>query len=384
MTYYFDKLTERRGTSSYKWDNIPDGLLPLWVADMDFEVAPAITEALTRRAAHAIFGYTHVPQAYYDAVTGWFARRHNWLIESEWILPVTGVVPALSAVVKALTVPGDKVIVQTPVYNCFFTAITNNGCEVVENELVNVDGTYKMDFVGLERRCADPKVKVMVLCNPHNPTCRVWTAGELEQLNIICARHGVVVVSDEIHCELTYNGRYQPFAAVSDECRDNGIVLTSPSKSFNIAGLQCANVITKNRDVRQRISNVLAANEVAMLNPFGVEALIAAYNESEEWLDELCAYVKGNYDAMAAFVADRLPHLVLTPLEGTYLAWLDCRALAVSSAEISQRLIDEARVMINSGDMYGGNGDGFIRVNLACPRVRLVEALERMAPVLAV
>ncbi len=384
MTFDFDKLTNRRGTNSYKWDEAGgEDIIPLWVADMDFEVAPAIREALQKRVEHGIFGYTLVPDAYYESIISWFGRRHGWTIRREWIQYTTGVVPAVSAVIKALTMPGDKVIVQTPVYNCFFSSIRNNGCEIVENELINVEGTYKMDYVDLERKCADPRTKVMLLCNPHNPAGRVWTADELEQLNIICARHGVIVLSDEIHCELTYGNRYTPFAAVSDECRDNCVVCTSPSKSFNTAGLQIANIICNNAGLRSRIDRAININEVCDVNPFGVVALMAAYNEGEEWLDSLCAYLKGNYDALCSWMDGHLPHLRITPLEGTYLVWVDCRALGQTSDELTERLLNEAKVQVNSGTMYGPAGVGFIRINLACPRSRLMEGLARMEKVLA-
>ncbi len=380
----FDKIVNRRGSNSYKWDEPQnDDVIPLWVADMDFEVAPAIREALERRVAHGVFGYTLVPDAYYEAVMNWFSRRHSWKIEREWIQYTTGVVPAVSVVIKALTLPGDQVIVQTPVYNCFFSSIRNNGCEIVESPLVNVDGYYKMDFDDLERKCANPRAKVLLLCNPHNPACRVWTAEELEELNIICARHGVVVLSDEIHGELVFDGRrYTPFASVSDECRANCVVCCSPSKSFNTAGLQIANIICSNADVRARIDRAININEVCDVNPFGVVALMAAYNESEEWLDALCDYIKGNYDVLCRFLRDEFPSLRVTPLEGTYLAWVDFSAFGMTSDELTAHLLEECGVMLNSGTMYGSAGEGFLRINLACPRGTLTEALERMKPVL--
>lgn len=385
MNFDFDKTTNRRGTNSYKWDECAtEDVIPLWVADMDFEVAPAIRKALQQRVEHGIFGYTLVPDSYYNAIIDWFDRRHGWLIERDWIQYTTGVVPAVSVVIKALTTPGDCVVVQTPVYNCFFSSIRNNGCKVVENELIYVRGTYEMDFAALERQCANPRTKVMLLCNPHNPAGRVWTADELQRLNAICMRHGVVVLSDEIHCELTYYGRYTPFAAVSDACRDNCVVCTSPSKSFNTAGLQIANIICNNAVLRSRIDRAINDNEVCDVNPFGVVALMAAYNESEEWLDSLRAYIKVNYDFLRIWLSDHLPHLQVTRLEGTYLAWVDCRALGLSSDELTERLLREAKVQVNSGTMYGRAGEGFVRINLACRRALLQEALERMEHVLRI
>ena len=384
MDYNFDELIPRRGTNSEKWDAASaDDVIPMWVADMDFRTAPAVIDALRRRVEHGIFGYVKVPEDYYRAVMGWFARRHNWHVERDWILYTSGVVPAVSVVVKALCEPGDRVILQTPVYNCFFSSVRNNGCEILENPLLNTAGRYEMDYADLERKAADPRAKLLVLCNPHNPAGRVWTAGELERLNDICLRHGVRVLSDEIHCELTYNGnRYTPFAAVSGRCLGNAIVANSPSKSFNTAGLQIANIISSDPETRARIDRAININEVCDVNPFGVEGLIAAYREGEPWLDALCRYLWGNYEELCRFFAGRLPGLRVTPLEGTYLVWVDCRRLGLTSDEIAERLVREGRVMVNSGTLYGAPGEGFIRINIACPRSRMMEGLERMASVM--
>lgn len=384
--YDFDKQTERRGTNSYKWDTMADAdVLPMWVADMDFETAPAITKALQERVAQGIFGYTYVPDSYYEAVMGWFKRRHDWAIEREWIIYTSGVVPAISCSLKALTLPGEKVLVQTPVYNCFFSSIANSGCQVVENELVYENGTYRVDFEDFERKCADEKTTVFLLCNPHNPACRVWKRDELERMNEICLRHGVKVVADEIHCELVMPGfTYVPFASVSDACRDNCVVLNSPSKAFNIAGLQIANIICADKEVRRRIDRAVNINEVCDVNPFGVIALQAAYNEGGEWLDELNAYLYGNYELVKEFVATEMPKLNVVRLEGTYLVWIDVLGLEFSSDELTDKLLREAKVMVNSGTMYGQRaGQGFIRLNIACPRARLLEGLKRMGRCLA-
>ena len=382
--YNFDELVDRRGTNSYKWDSAPGGdVLPMWVADMDFRAAPPIIDALRRRVEHGVFGYVKVPGEYYDAVAGWFARRHGWHIERDWIMYTSGVVPAVSVVVKALCNPGDRVILQTPVYNCFFSSVRNNGCEVLENPLRNDHGRFTIDYDDLEAKAADPRATMLVLCNPHNPVGRVWTAGELRRLNDICLRHGVRVLSDEIHCELTRPGlAYQPFAAVSDDCRRNAIVANSPSKSFNTAGLQIANIISDDAEARARIDRAINVNEVCDVNPFGVEALMAAYNEGGPWLDALRQYLWGNYAALCSFFAERLPALGVTPLEGTYLVWVDCRALGATSDELAARLASEGRVMVNSGTMYGRAGEGFIRINIACPRSRMMEGLGRIAAVL--
>ena len=378
MKYDFDKTIDRRATNSYKLDSAPEGVLPMWVADMDFRTAPAIIDALQKRVAHGIFGYTRVPDAYYDAVTSWFSRRHGWDIDREWIIYTSGVVPAVSAVIKALTVPGDKVIVQTPVYNCFFSSIRNNGCEIVSNPLRRTADTYKMDFDALERCAADPRAKVMLLCNPHNPAGRVWTPDELTRLGNICLRNGVTVVADEIHCELVYQGfKYTPFASLSDAFLHRSVTCVSPSKAFNIAGLQIANIVAFDNDLRSRIDKAININEVCDVNPFGVAATIAAYNEGEEWLNQLVDYLHGNYEAMAEFCRRELEEFPITRLEGTYLVWMDCSSLGMSSDALEHALLDDARLWLNAGTMYGAEGEGYMRWNIACPRSVMLDGLNR-------
>lgn len=378
MKYDFDKTIDRRATNSYKWDSAPEGVLPMWVADMDFRTAPAIIDALQKRVAHGIFGYTRVPDAYYDAVTSWFSRRHGWDIDREWIIYTSGVVPAVSAVIKAMTVPGDKVIVQTPVYNCFFSSIRNNGCEIVSNPLRRTADTYEMDFDALERCAADPRAKVMLLCNPHNPAGRVWTPDELTRLGNICLRNGVTVVADEIHCELVYQGfKYTPFASLSDAFLHRSVTCVSPSKAFNIAGLQIANIVAFDNDLRSRIDKAININEVCDVNPFGVAATIAAYNEGEEWLNQLVDYLHDNYEAMAEFCRRELPEFPITRLEGTYLVWMDCSSLGMLSDALEHALLDDARLWLNAGTMYGAEGEGYIRWNIACPRSVMLNGLNR-------
>ncbi len=378
MKYDFDKTIDRRATNSYKWDSAPEGVLPMWVADMDFRTAPAIIDALQKRVAHGIFGYTRVPDAYYDAVTSWFSRRHGWDIDREWIIYTSGVVPAVSAVIKALTVPGDKVIVQTPVYNCFFSSIRNNGCEIVSNPLRRTTDTYEMDFDALERCAADPRAKVMLLCNPHNPAGRVWTPDELTRLGNICLRNGVTVVADEIHCELVYQGfKYTPFASLSDAFLHRSVTCVSPSKAFNIAGLQIANIVAFDNDLRSRIDKAININEVCDVNPFGVAATIAAYNEGEEWLNQLVDYLHGNYEAMAEFCRRELPEFPITRLEGTYLVWMDCSSLGMPSDALEHALLEDARLWLNAGTMYGAEGEGYMRWNIACPRSVMLDGLNR-------
>lgn len=379
MKYDFDEIIDRRGTNCVKWDGAenPD-VLPMWVADMDFRTAPAIIEALRSRVDHGIFGYTRVPQSYYEAVTGWFARRHGWNIDKDWIIYTSGVVPALSAIIKALTVPGDKVLIQTPVYNCFFSSIRNNGCEIVESPLIYTDNTYSIDFDDLESKASDPKVKAMILCNPHNPAGRVWSRDELIRIGEICIRYDVVVIADEIHCELVMPGyEYTPFASISEEFSRHSVSCVSPSKAFNIAGLQIANIVCADAGRRAKIDRAININEVCDVNPFGVIALQAAYNEGGEWLDQLLEYIHGNYEYMRRFCEEHLPDFPITKSEGTYLVWMDCRKFGMTSAELEKVLIQDAKLWLNAGTMYGKDGEGFMRWNIACPRALMIEGLKR-------
>lgn len=380
MKYDFDKIVPRRHTGSYKWDTVPADTLPLWVADMDFEVAPAIQKALADRVAHGIFGYTQVDDSYYDAVISWYERRHQWVIDRRWLLYTSGVVPAVSCSIKALTLPGENVLVQTPVYNCFFSSIKNQGCQIVENRLVRQEDSYVIDWDDFERKCADEKTTVFLLCNPHNPAGRVWTRAELSKMGTICAKHHVFVISDEIHCELVMPGHtFTPFAAVSETNLRNSVTLSSPSKSFNTAGLQIANIICQDDEVRRRIDRVINIFEVCDVNPFGPVALKAAYNDSEDWLEALNAYIWGNYQLLKDTLTQRLPKLKVTQLEGTYLAWVDISGLGMKSDAVTEKLLREGHVFVSSGTLYGKEaGEGFIRINLACPKAVLAEGLNRI------
>ena len=384
MKYDFDKIVPRRHTGSYKWDSIPEDALPLWVADMDFEVAPAIKKALADRVAHGVFGYTQIDDSYYEAVVSWYERRHQWSINRRWMLYTSGVVPAISCSIKALTLPGENVLVQTPVYNCFFSSIRNQGCQIVESPLVRKDDSYVIDWDDFEQKCADEKTTVFLLCNPHNPGGRVWTREELAKMGAVCAKHHVFVISDEIHCELVMPGyKFTPFAAVNEENLGNSVTLSSPSKSFNTAGLQIANIICKDDEVRRRIDRVINIFEVCDVNPFGPVALKAAYNESEEWLDALNEYIWGNYQLLKETFAQQLPKLKVTKLEGTYLAWVDISGLGMSSDQVTKKLLDEGHVFVSNGTLYGKEaGEGFIRINLACPRAALKEGLSRIVKTL--
>ena len=384
MKYDFDSVVNRRGTGCVKWDETDkEDVIPLWVADMDFAVAPAIQKAVQQRAAHPVFGYTHVQDDYYEAVISWFKRRHNWVIERSWILYTTGVVPAMSVAVKAFTMPGEKVLILSPDYNCFFSSIRNNGCEVAETQLLWKEERqrFEVNWDEFEAICSDGKTTMFLLCNPHNPTGRVWTREELQRMSEICKKHQVTVVSDEIHCELVMPGfTFVPMGTVDADA----VVLNSPSKTFNIAGLMMANIICPDSVKRRRLDRAININEVCDVNVFGPVAVKAAYNEGEQWLDELNQYLSKNYQALCNFVAEQMPSLRVMPLEGTYLVWVDCKALNIDVDTLCDRLLHEAHVWINPGTMYGlGSGEGYVRINIACPRAQLMEGLRRMASVLS-
>lgn len=385
MRYDFDEIVNRRGTNSVKWDEVKEeGVIPMWVADMDFKAAPCILKALKKRIEHGVFGYTIVPDSYYESIISWFDRRHQWHIERDWIIYTSGVVPAISAIIKALTEPGDKVLVQTPVYNCFFSSIRNNGCTIAENALVRKGNSYEIDFDDFERQAADEKTKVFLLCNPHNPAGRVWKPEELSRMNDICLRHGVKVIADEIHCELVMPGHeFTPFAAISKACQDNCITANSPTKLFNIAGLQIANIISSKAEDHRKINRAININEVCDVNPFGVIALQAAYNEGEDWIEQLNAYLWENYLTLKAFFRDDLPQLEVIDLEGTYLVWVNVRATGMTGDELTEKLLKEGKVFVNRGTMYGkATGADYIRINIAMPRSLMLEGLERLKSVI--
>ena len=380
-TYSFDNIIERRGTGCVKWDEATEGVIPLWVADMDFAVAPAIQEAIRKRAEHPIFGYTFVQEDYYEAVISWFKRRHHWTIARGHILYTIGVVPAMSVAIKALTLPGEKVLFLSPDYNCFFSSVKNNGCEVVESVLRFRDETrrFEVDWEDFEAKCADEKCTVFLLCNPHNPTGRVWTREELQHMADICHRYQVRIVSDEIHCELIMPGHHFCPMGLIDE---TAIILNSPSKSFNIAGLQTANIICTDAATRRRLDRVININEVCDLNPFGPVALIAAYNESENWIDELNKYLWDNYTILCDFIGKNLPQWKVMPLEGTYLVWIDVSSCCDNVEAYCDMILQKCKVWLNPGSMYGStSGEGYLRINLACPKSTLQEALKRLATI---
>lgn len=375
IKYDFDNVPDRRGSGCYKWDEAAQGVLPLWVADMDFKAAPFILDAVQRRLDHGVFGYTKVTEDYYEAVINWFRSRRGWEIKRESILYVPGVIPAIAATLKAFTVPGDKVLINAPAYNHFYTSVRNAKCVLVENPLVRKGDSYVIDFDLLERQLEDPQVKVLLFCNPHNPTGRIWTREELQKVGALCAKTGTILLSDEIHCEIEMPGhRFTPMAVA---CPDVPcVVFNSPSKNFNIAGLQISNIICPDPQWMKKIDRAVNDNEVCDVNPFGVEALKAAYSEEgESWLEQMNGYVYENFLMLREAVRKELGWTVCD-LQGTYLAWLDCTAAPVSTEVIQEELTSVEKVWINSGAMYGDAR--YMRINLATSHEIFREALDRM------
>lgn len=389
MRYDFDAPVRRRGTNCVKWDVCAEGVLPLWVADMDFRAAPAIVDALCRRAEEGVYGYALPPAAWHESLAKWLAERHGWDILPEWAVDSTGVLPALGAVLRACCSPGDKVVLQAPAYNGFFSVIASQGCEIGWSPLRRVparsgmkgDFTYEMDFDDLERKVADPRAKVFLISNPHNPAGRAWTAEELRKAGEICRRHGVLVASDEIHADLQMPGsKHVPFALAGDWRPGEFVTFWSATKAFNLAGLHAAVALCPDSVLRTKICKAQEVGGSGHLNAFGFVASAAAWDCCSDWLDELRAYLFGNYEAMLAFLRERMPAVKCTTLEATYLAWLDVSAFGLPSGELARRLEAEAHVKLSPGSIYAEpNGGAFLRVNLASPRAMLMEALERVA-----
>lgn len=378
MKYNFDELIDRSNTGSVKWSK-PD-VLPMWVADMDFKTVPEVTEALISRASQGIFGYSEIPDSFYDAIQRWWMKRHTFRLEKDWIVATPGVMPALAAAVDALTAEGDKIIVQPPVYNHFFMTVKQSHCELVENNLLYDNGSYQIDFEDLERKAADPAVKLLLFSNPHNPAGRVWRKAELQRLGEICIRHNVVVLSDEIHSDLVYGDfKHVPFASLGEAYARNSMTFSSPSKTFNLAGLQVAYFFTENEAFRKMVREILTKWEMTALNVFAIDSLIAAYEKGEPWLESLKTYLYANYQYLADFCSQHLPDFPVIPLESTYLVWLDCTALEMPSSTIADKMLEHENLWLQAGIKYGLPGDQFLRINIACPRHLLEEGLTRLA-----
>lgn len=395
MIYDFDKIIDRLGSGSLKW-NVAENELALWVADMDFEAAPPIMRTIKNRADHGVFGYGEVTDDWYDAVIGWWKRRHGYEIPRRSLVFATGVVPAISSSVRRLTAPNEKVVLLTPGYNIFYNSVLNNGRRVVECPLIYEKGGYRADFDDLERKLADKETTLMILCNPHNPVGKIWSREELAIVGDLCEKYSVTVISDEIHCDITEPGvRYVPFASVSENCAKNSVVCISATKAFNLAGLQCAAVYSENAKLLARVNRALNTDEVAEPNVFAVAATVSAFNESEDWLDEMCAYTSENKHFVKKFLAESTPIIKMVESKATYLCWLDCTALVSlpqtggddfkndkkpfkSSAELAEKLRSETGVYLSEGGQFGLGGEGFLRLNAACPRAVLKTALEKI------
>jgi cysteine-S-conjugate beta-lyase len=378
MKYNFDKLTGSQNSDSVKWGYGHD-FIPMGIADMDFETVPEVREAIIERAGKDVFGYTELPKGYRESVTGWILKRHQWKVKKEWLTISPGIVTAITLAIRAFAQNGDKVLVQSPVYYPFFSAITRSGCEIIENQLSFSGGRYGIDFEDLEKKAADERAKILILCNPHNPVGRVWTREELMRIGGICLKNNVMVIADEIHSDLVYSGsKYTPFASISKEFEQNSITCTAPSKTFNLAGLQTSNIIIPNEKLRREYNISLENTGMSRLNLFGGIACKAAYTHGEQWLEEVLEYIGGNKEFAIRYIGENIPEIKVIEPEGTYLLWIDFRKLGLDSESLRRYLQHETRIIFNEGYVFGQGGQGFERMNIACPRSVLEEALGRI------
>lgn len=378
MKYDFDSVINRRGTDSMKW-NVGENELPMWVADMDFPAAPEIREALEERVSHGVFGYTEIPDEWYNAYISWWKSRHAFEIERDWLVFCTGVVPAISSIVRKITTPAENVLIMTPVYNIFFNSILNNGRNVLESRLVFKDGEYHIDFCDLEKKLSNPQTTLMILCNPHNPIGKIWDRETLSKIGELAYMHNVTVLSDEIHCDITDPGtEYIPFASVSEHNKNNSVTCIAPTKAFNLAGLQTAAVLVPNAVLRHKVWRGLNTDEVAEPNAFATKAAVAAFTKGGAWLDELREYIFENKRVTTEFIKENIPELYALPSAATYLLWLNCEKLDCPSGEIAEFIREKTGLYLSSGEAYGGDGDSFLRMNLACPRETLRDGLSRL------
>ena len=377
MQYNFSKLTNRFNTNSLKWD-VNNNELPMWVADMDFETAPEIREAIRKKVDFGIYGYTIIPDEYYLSISNWWERRHNFKMEKEWILFCTGVVPAISSIVRKMTREGDNVLVQAPVYNIFYNSIVNNNRKVLSSDLCFDGKEYSIDFEDLERKLSDPATTLMILCNPHNPIGKVWSKETLKKIGELCIKYNVLVVSDEIHCDLTYGDSYTPFASISPEIAQNSITCIAPTKTFNLAGVQASNIIVLNDEIRKMVNRGINTDEVAEPNAFAIEATIAAFTKGEPWLNELIEYLAENKRVVQEFIYNELPSLNIIHSDATYLLWIDCSSITKDSLDFCKFIRKETGLYVSSGHVYGSNGGHFIRMNIASQRERVEDGLSRL------
>ena len=378
MTYDFDSKVSRRESYSLKWD-VKEHELPMWVADMDFQTAPEIREAIRARAEHGVFGYTIIPEAWYEAYQNWWYKYHNFQIEKDWLIFCTGVVPAISSAVRKLTTPGENVLIQTPVYNIFFNSIVNNGRNVLESPLKYEGKQYSIDFIQLEKDLSNPQTTMMILCNPHNPVGKIWDRETLAKIGELCAKYHVIVFSDEIHCDLTVPGQdYIPFAAASEICKEISVTALAPTKAFNLAGLQTAAVSVPDPYLRHKMWRALNTDEVAEPNAFAVDATVAAFTKGRAWLEELRKYLQQNKEYVREYIDRELPQLSLVSAEATYLLWIDCGRLTTSSPEFTEFIRETTGLYLSEGAEFGGNGESFVRMNIACPMEIVKDGMERL------
>ncbi|MBW7674297.1 MalY/PatB family protein [Chryseobacterium chendengshani] len=380
MKYNFDEIIDRKNTNSVKWDLAENQeVLPMWVADMDFKTVPEITEALVNKISQGVFGYSITPPAFFEAIIDWWAINHQFNIKKEWILPGPGMIPTLSAIVRTFVKSGENIIIQPPVYNHFYTIGKNCQFGIVENNLIFQNGNYQIDYVDLEAKTSDPNTKLLLLCNPHNPVGKVWSKIELEKIAEICSRNKVIVVSDEIHADLVFEGHHHiAFASIAENHDLVSFTCGSPCKTFNLAGLPISYVVGNHAKYLNKIQKTLQIQETDYPNPIAVEALIAAYKNGKIWMEELKEYVYQNFLYLKNYIEEYLPDIKVITLEATYLVWLDCSLIKKTSQELSEILLEEEKLWLNSGTMYGAAGEGFLRINIGCPRIVLIEGLKRL------
>ena len=377
MPFDFDRIIDRRNTHSYKWDVKADEL-PMWVADMDFGTEPAVVEAIEKRLRQGAFGYNTVPDSFRESIIRWWQRRHRFTMEKEWILYCTGVVPAISSIVRKMTEIGDDIVVLAPVYNIFYNSILNNGRKVLASELRYADGSYTIDYADLEEKLSRETTSLFIFCNPHNPIGKVWDRPTLERIAELCIKHDVLVVSDEIHCDLTHIGHaYIPFASLSKEIADRTISCIAPTKTFNIAGLQTAAIVIPNPEIRKQVDRGINTDEVAEPNTFAIQAAEAAFDEGEEWLEELREYLELNREFLIGSLKELVPEIQVIEAEATYLAWIDCAAITEDTKALCAFIREKTGLYLSAGDIFGGNGSRFVRWNYACPKSLLEDGIQR-------
>lgn len=384
----FDEIIERKGTDCLKYDfakrrGLPEDVLPLWIADMDFRTSSYVEDALIDRTKHGIFGYSEVQEDYFRAVAGWMNRHHNWNVEPGWLIKTPGVVFALAMAVKAYTEVGDCVLIQQPVYYPFSEVIEDNERVIVSNDLyLGTDNRYHIDFEDFEKKIVEHHIKLFLLCNPHNPSGRVFTKEELTKLGDICLKHGVIVVSDEIHNDFVFKGEHTVFASVKKEYEDISIICTSPSKTFNLASMLISNIFIPNKKLKSKFRHEVDAAGISQLGVLGLEAAKAAYEKGDEWYEKMMAYVRENIEYVKKYVEEHMPGVKVIDGEGTYLVWLDFRATGIEAEELDHRIIYDAKLWLDSGKIFGKTGLGFQRINVATPRKIVTECLERIRKIL--